>query len=119
MEKCVEKIQRTFSSLSFNDVLRLRTLWAVNDGELYPLSLFQGTIAGSINLTVVDENVFVVSALNKTKALGRIEPLYSANFAFCHDSATSFVLYWLCEWFKINFRLTSSLDRNYCKLKKT
>jgi len=57
------------------DVTGLRTLRTVDDFELNRLSLFEGTEAGALNRRVVHEHVAAAFALDKTVALGVVEPL--------------------------------------------
>ena len=73
-----------FLPLSQYYVLSLGTFLSLYNGELYALTFFQSAETGRLYFTVVNENVIAVLDLNETETFCRIEPLYSANFTFCH-----------------------------------
>src|SRR5579872_6402423 len=61
-------------------ILRLQALWSTFYDERHPRTLFQCAVAAGLNSRKVDEHVFSVLALYKTKSFCRVKPLHSTVF---------------------------------------
>src|SRR3954462_7053801 len=65
---------------SHRDVGRLQTLRAFGHFKLHAAALIQRLVSGILNRREMHEDVFSVLTLDKTEALGRVEPLHRTFF---------------------------------------
>ena len=71
-------------------VIRLRALRALDDVELYIVTLLQALIAFQLDGTVVHEDIRAIVASDKPIALRIVEPLHLA-FILCHVRTLPFL----------------------------
>ncbi len=87
-------------SLGLLNVLRLRTLWPVNQVKSYFLTFGQGFVTITCDRRVVDENVRAAFTFDEAETLCIVEPLHftTLSLSFTHN-------YLLLNLYDLSFQL--------------
>jgi hypothetical protein len=66
--------------LGFGNLRCLETLWSARNFEIHLIALVQGLVPFADDFLEVDEHIFARCALDKSEALGPVEPLHCPCF---------------------------------------